>query len=109
MRKPIKAFNLKKKRLTKAVGKSKAMEMVLTGDRISATQAQMFGLVSSIHPPEKLVDEAFRIAERIGTHSKLIVQLAKEAVNASFETTLSQGINYERRLFHSTFGKIFKT
>jgi enoyl-CoA hydratase len=53
-------------RLTKAVGKSKAMEMVLTGDRINATQAHQFGLVSSIHPPEKLIDEAFRIAERIG-------------------------------------------
>lgn len=90
-------------RLTKAVGKSKAMEMVLTGDRINAAQAHQFGLVSSVHPPEKLVDEAFRIAERIATHSKLVVQLAKESVNASFETTLAQGINYERRLFHATF------
>jgi enoyl-CoA hydratase len=95
-------------RLTKAVGKSKAMEMVLTGDRISANQAQLYGLVASIHPPEKLVDEALRLAERIGTHSKLVVQLAKEAVNASFETTLSQGINYERKLFHSTFGMNFQ-
>ena len=95
-------------RLTKAVGKSKAMEMVLTGDRISANQAQLYGLVASIHPPEKLVDEALRLAERIGTHSKLVVQLAKEAVNASFETTLTLGINYERKLFHSTFGKNFK-
>jgi enoyl-CoA hydratase len=89
--------------LTRVVGKSKAMEMVLTGDRISAKEAQMYGLVSAIHPPEKLVDEAMKLAERIGTHSKLVVQLAKEAVNAAYETTLAQGVNYERRLFHATF------
>lgn len=90
-------------RLTRVVGKSKAMEMVLTGDRISAKEAQLYGLVSAIHPPEKLVDEAMKLAERIATHSKLVVQLAKESVNAAYETTLAQGINYERRLFHSTF------
>jgi enoyl-CoA hydratase len=90
-------------RLTRVVGKSKAMEMVLTGDRILAKEAQMYGLVSAIHPPEKLVDEAIKLAERIGTHSKLVVQLAKESVNAAYETTLAQGISYERRLFHATF------
>lgn len=90
-------------RLTRVVGKSKAMEMVLTGDRISAKDAQLYGLVSAIHPVESLVDEAIKLAERITRHSKLTVQLAKEAVNAAYETTLAQGINHERRLFHATF------
>ena len=90
-------------RLTRAVGKSKAMEMVLTGDRISAKEAKEYGLVSAIHPADKLVDEAVKLAERIGTHSKLVVQLGKEAVNSAYETTLAQGILFERRLFHSTF------
>lgn len=90
-------------RLTRVVGKSKAMEMCLTGDRISAKEAQQYGLVSAIHPPEKLVDEAMKLAERIATHSKLVVQLCKESVNAAYETTLQQGVSYERRLFHSTF------
>ena len=80
------------------------MEMVLTGNRIPAKEAQMYGLISAIHPPEQLVDEAIKLAEKIGTHSKLIVQLAKESVNASLETTQSQGILFERRLFHATFG-----
>jgi enoyl-CoA hydratase len=90
-------------RLTRAVGKSKAMEMVLTGDRISAKDAQSYGLVSAIHPVDKLVDEAIKMAERICTHSKLSVQFAKEAVNAAYETTLAQGISFERRMFHATF------
>ena len=90
-------------RLTRAVGKSKAMQMVLTGDRITAQEAQQCGLVSAVHAPEKLVDEAVKLAERIGTHSPLVVQLAKEAVNSAYETTLAQGISYERRLFHATF------
>lgn len=90
-------------RLTRVVGKSKAMEMVLTGDRISAKDAQLYGLISAIHPVESLVDEAIKLAERITRHSKLSVQLAKEAVNSAYETTLFQGINHERRLFHATF------
>ena len=79
------------------------MEMVLTGDRISAVEAQQYGLVSGVYPADNLVAEAVRIAERIGTHSKLTVQLAKEAVNSAYETTLDQGIKLERRLFHATF------
>jgi enoyl-CoA hydratase len=90
-------------RLTRAVGKSKAMQMVLTGDRISAEEAQAYGLVSGIYPAENLVDEAIKMAERICTHSKMSVQLAKEAVNSAFETTLNQGISFERRMFHATF------
>ena len=79
----------------------------MTGDRISASEAQMYGLVSAIHPAENLVDEAMKLAERINTHSKVTVQFAKEAVNSAFETTLSQGIAFERRLFHATFGVTF--
>ncbi|RNA44480.1 putative enoyl- mitochondrial [Brachionus plicatilis] len=90
-------------RLTRVVGKSKAMEMVLTGNRISAKDAQLYGLVSAVHPVESLVDEAIKLAENITKHSKLTVQLAKEAVNSAYETTLDQGINHERRLFHATF------
>lgn len=90
-------------RLTRAVGKSKAMQMVLTGDRISAQEAQNYGLVSGIYPADALVDEAVKLAERISTHSKLSSQLAKEAVNSAYETTLDQGILFERRLFHATF------
>lgn len=90
-------------RLTRAVGKSKAMQMVLTGDRITADEAKQFGLVSEIYPAENLVDEAVKMAERIGTHSKMSVQFAKEAVNKAYETTLDQGITFERRMFHATF------
>ena len=79
------------------------MELVLTGSRIKAAEALQFGLVSAVHPPEKLVDETMVIAEKIATHSKLIVQMAKDAVNASYETTLAQGLNYEKKLFHATF------
>jgi len=85
------------------VGKSKAMEICLTGDRISARDAHLFGLVSAVHPADKLVDEAMKLAERIATHSRFTTRLVKEAVNVSFETTMTTGLSYERRLFHSTF------
>lgn len=90
-------------RLTRYVGKSKAMQMCLTGDRISAEEARAYGLVSAVHPVEELEAEAVKMAERIGTHSKLVVQLCKESVNQAYETTLNQGILFERRLFHATF------
>jgi enoyl-CoA hydratase len=89
--------------LPRYVGKSKAMEMVLTGDRISAKEAHMFGLVSQVHAPDALVDEAVKLGERIARHSKIIVRLAKEAVNSAFETNLQHGILFERRLFHASF------
>lgn len=90
-------------RLTKAVGKSLAMELVLTGDKISAERALASGLVSKVVEPDSLIDEAMKTAEKIASNSKLIVGLAKEAVDAAFETTLAQGNQFERKLFYSTF------
>jgi len=90
-------------RLPRMIGKSKAMEMVLTGNMISAEEAEKCGLVSKIFPPEKVVEEAVKLGEKIASHSPLIVAIAKECVNAAYETTLQQGILFERRLFQSTF------
>ncbi|XP_053548145.1 enoyl-CoA hydratase, mitochondrial [Bombina bombina] len=90
-------------RLTRAVGKSLAMEMVLTGDRISAKEAQQAGLVSKVFPVDKVVEEAIDCGEKIARNSKLIVAMAKEAVNGAFELSLSEGNRLEKRLFHSTF------
>ncbi|XP_071528773.1 enoyl-CoA hydratase, mitochondrial [Panulirus ornatus] len=90
-------------RLTKAIGKSRAMQMCLTGDMITAQQAEAWGLVSSVHPPDQLVDEAIKLGEKIGQHSKLIVAMCKESVNNSFEMSLSEGLHFEKRFFHSTF------
>ncbi len=90
-------------RLTRFVGKSKAMEMVLTGRRIDAAEAERSGLVSRIVPLAELVPEAIKTAEKIASLSRPVVMMAKESVNRSFETTLAEGIRFERRLFHSTF------
>ncbi|KAH0953372.1 hypothetical protein HN011_004741 [Eciton burchellii] len=90
-------------RLTRVVGKSKAMEMVLTGNQISAQEAEKSGLVSKVFPTDKVVEEAVKLGEKIASHSQLIVAVAKEAVNSAYETTLQQGLQFERRLFHSTF------
>ncbi|ARJ64692.1 enoyl-CoA hydratase [Magnetospirillum sp. ME-1] len=90
-------------RLTRAVGKSKAMEMCLTGRMMDAAEAERSGLVSRIVPVAELVDEAVKAASKIAALSRPIVMLCKESVNAAFETTLAQGVTFERRLFHSTF------
>lgn len=90
-------------RLTKAIGKSRAMEMVLTGNQITAQEAFNFGLVSKIFPPEQLLDEAVKLGEKIGQNSKLTVAIAKCSVNNAYETTLKQGLESEKRLFHATF------
>ncbi|XP_037015099.2 enoyl-CoA hydratase, mitochondrial [Artibeus jamaicensis] len=90
-------------RLTRAVGKSLAMEMVLTGDRISAQDAKEAGLVSKVFPVEKLVEEAIQCAEKIASNSKIIAAMAKESVNAAFEMTLTEGNKLEKRLFYLTF------
>ncbi|XP_025945058.1 enoyl-CoA hydratase, mitochondrial [Apteryx rowi] len=90
-------------RLTRAVGKSLAMEMVLTGDRISAQEAKEAGLVSKIFPVEKLLEAAISCGEKIAGNSKLVTAIAKESVNAAFETTLAEGNRTEKRLFYATF------
>ena len=90
-------------RLTKAVGKSRAMEMVLSGDQITAQEAEKWGLVSRVFPADQVVNEAIKLAERIGKNSKLIVALAKDSVNSSFETPLAEGLKVEKRLFYATF------
>jgi enoyl-CoA hydratase len=90
-------------RLTRFVGKSKAMEMVLTGRMIDAEEAERSGLVSRVVPLESLMDEAFKAADTIADMSMPVVFMAKEAVNRAYETTLNEGVRFERRLFHSTF------
>jgi len=90
-------------RLTRAIGKSKAMEMVLTGNRISAQEAEKAGLVSKVFPPDQLVDETIKTAEKIAGFSKTIVAMCKESVNKGFEMTLSEAIHFEKRIFHATF------
>ncbi|KAI4874648.1 hypothetical protein NFI96_031138 [Prochilodus magdalenae] len=90
-------------RLTRAVGKSLAMEIVLTGDRISAQEAKQAGLVSKVFPVDQVVSEAIKCGEKIASNSKLVSAMAKEAVNAAFELALSEGNRLEKRLFHATF------
>jgi enoyl-CoA hydratase len=90
-------------RLARAVGKSKAMEMVLTGRMMEANEAERAGLVARVVPLADLVDEAVRLGETIASKSAPIVAMAKDAVNAAFETTLAEGIKVERRVFYGTF------
>ncbi|KAI8435637.1 hypothetical protein MSG28_003902 [Choristoneura fumiferana] len=90
-------------RLPRYVGKSKAMEIVLTGNFIDAHEAEKMGLVSRVFPVEKLLEETIKLAERIGTHSPLIVKMAKRAVNQAYETTLRSGLEFEKSVFYGTF------
>jgi enoyl-CoA hydratase len=90
-------------RLTRAVGKAKAMEMILTGRTIDAVDAERAGLVARIVPAADLLDDAMKTAETIASMSLPIAMMAKEVVNAAFETTLESGVRFERRVFHSTF------
>ena len=90
-------------RLTRFIGKSKAMEMCLTGRLMDAAEAERSGLVSRIIPAADLVTEALKVAEKIAGLSRPITMMAKESVNRAYETTLAEGITFERRLFHSTF------
>ena len=91
-------------RLTRAVGKAKAMDMCLTGRMMGAEEAERAGLVSRIVPAASLIDEALKTAAEIAAMPPLAAIAVKEMVNASFEGGLAQGINFERRLFHGLFG-----
>ena len=90
-------------RLTRCVGKSKAMDMVLTARNMDAAEAERAGLVSRVVPAAELIDEALKAAQKIADLSLPVVMLAKETVNRAYETTLAEGIRFERRAFHSTF------
>ena len=90
-------------RLTRAIGKSKAMEMVLTGRFMDAREAEQVGLVARVVPVEVYLDEALKLANEIAARPPVAVRLAKEAVNKAFETALSEGLDYERRLFYLLF------
>ena len=90
-------------RLTRFVGKSKAMELCLTGRMMDAEEAERAGLVARVVPAAELLDEAKQTAQKIAGLSRPVVMMAKEAVNRAYETTLAEGIKFERRLFHSTF------
>jgi enoyl-CoA hydratase len=91
-------------RMPRFVGKSKAMEMVLTARTMDAAEAERCGLVSRVVPAAELLDEAVKTAQKISELSLPVVMMAKESVNRAFETTLSEGVRFERRLFHSCFG-----
>jgi len=91
-------------RLTRFIGKSKAMEMCLTGRMMDAEEAERCGLVSRVVPAERLLDEAMETAAKIAALSRPVVMLAKRAVNQAFETPLAEGLRFERSLFHVTGG-----
>lgn len=91
-------------RMTLAVGKAVAMEMVLNGRYLSAAEAQHYGLVNRVYPVEVYLEEAIRLANEIAARAPVAVRLAKEAVNATFEMPLRAGLDHERRLFYLLFG-----
>ena len=93
-------------RLTRAIGKSKAMMMVLTGDMIDAETACDWGLVAKVVPAPTLLQETFELAKTIADRAPVAVRLAKEAVNKSFEMTLKDGMDFERRNFYLTFSSL---
>ena len=90
-------------RLTRAVGKAKAMEMILSGRMIGAEEAERANLVSRVVPAAELMEETMKVAKRIAHLSQPIVAMAKSAVNGAFETALAEGVRYERAIFYSAF------
>jgi len=90
-------------RLTRAIGKSRAMEMNLTGLPVSATEAAATGLVSKVFPADTVVEEAVKTADHIAGLSKIAVQICKESTNAAYELTLKEGMRFEKRMFQATF------
>lgn len=96
-------------RLTRAIGKAKAMDLILTGRNMGAEEAERAGLVSRVVAAEALIDEAKATAQTIAGMSLSASRMAKEAVNRAFESTLTEGLLYERRLFHSAFATADQT
>jgi enoyl-CoA hydratase len=90
-------------RLTRAVGKAKAMEMCLTGRLIDAVEAERAGLVARIVPQDQLLEEALKVAQTIAAKSLPVAMMVKESVNRAFEVSLAEGIRFERRVFHAAF------
>jgi len=90
-------------RLTRAVGKAKAMDLILTGRMMDAAEAERSGLVARVVPAASLMQEAIKVAETIAALSQPSLIAAKEAVNRSFETSLAEGVRFERRVFHALF------
>jgi enoyl-CoA hydratase len=90
-------------RLARFVGKAKAMDMCLSGRMMDAAEAERCGLVSRVVPADKLIEEAMKSAEAIAAMSQPILMMTKESVNRAFETTLAEGIRFERRTFHPMF------
>ncbi|OBF36239.1 enoyl-CoA hydratase [Mycobacterium sp. ACS1612] len=90
-------------RLTRAIGKAKAMDLILTGRNMDAEEAERAGLVSRVVPADKLLEEANAVAKTIAGMSLSASRMAKEAVNRAFETSLAEGLLFERRVFHSAF------
>jgi enoyl-CoA hydratase len=90
-------------RLTRAVGKSKAMELILSGRMMDAAEAERSGLVARVVPAGELVAEAMKLCDKIAAMSRPVSLMAKEAVNRAYETTLAEGLKFERRLFHACF------
>src|SRR6266481_5762386 len=90
-------------RLTRAVGKAKAMDLILTGRMMDAVEAERAGLVARVVPAASLMEEALKVAETIAAMSQPSLLAAKEAVNRSFETSLAEGVRFERRVFHALF------
>ena len=90
-------------RLTRIVGKSKAMDLCLTGRIMKAEEAERAGLVARVVPDNELIDQAMEAAKTIASMSQMATMITKESVNRAYETTLSEGIRFERRMFHATF------
>jgi enoyl-CoA hydratase len=90
-------------RLVRAIGKAKAMDLILTGRMMDAGEAERAGLVARVVPDDRLIDEALAVAKKIASFSTPAVCVAKESVNRAFETSLAEGIRFERRVFHSLF------
>jgi enoyl-CoA hydratase len=93
-------------RITRAIGKAKAMEMCLTGRQMEAEEAERSGLVARVFPLSSLIEETLKAAQSIAEKSRPVTMLIKESVNRAFESSLSEGIRFERRVFHSVFSTV---